>query len=429
MTHPLKDMIARREAGDNVGIASYCTGNTLVLEEALIRAKLTQHTVLIEATPNQVNQFGGYTGMTPADFKNMVLDLAEKVGTPKDLIILGGDHLGPLVWRDTPEAEAMENAKKLVYDFTYAGYQKLHLDTSMRVADDPEILPTETIAKRGVILYCECMKAFSKYKDEHPEAIKPVFIIGSEVPIPGGATDIKDTLAVTNPADFENTIAAYTSAFAEAGIPDAMDDVIGIVVQPGVEHGDSQVFYYNSEAAKDLTSALAKHDGIIFEGHTTDYQSSQCLKDMCRDGIAILKVGPSLTNAYREALFILAEIENELIDEAHRSNLIDICDEVMLADPSNWKDHYHGSEKELHLARKYSYSNRIRYYMGDEKIVAAIDKLFANLREHEIPMNMLHQFMPIQYQQIVDGNLTLDPKDLVMAQIAEVMKIYESATF
>ena len=100
----------------------------------------------------------------------------------------------------------------------------------------------------------------------------------------------------------------------------------------------------------------------------------------------------------------------------------------MLADPSNWENHYHGNEKELHLARKYSYSNRIRYYMGDEKIVAATDKLFANLREHEIPMNMLHQFMPIQYQQIVDGQLKNDPRDVVMAQIAEVMKIYEAAT-
>ena len=428
MTHPLKKMIEKREAGNLVGIPSYCTANEFVLEEALIRAKESGHEVLIEATPNQVNQFGGYTGMTPADFKNLVLNLAKKVDCPKDLIILAGDHLGPLVWRDEDEMTAMENAKKLVYDFVAAGYTKIHLDTSMRIASDPEILPTEVIAKRGVELYCECMKAYSKLKDAQPNALKPVFIIGSEVPIPGGATDVKDTLAVTEVADFENTIAAYTKAFADAGIPDAMDDVIGIVVQPGVEHGDSQVFYYNSEAAKNLTDALKQHKGLIFEGHTTDYQSPKCLANMCRDGIAILKVGPSLTNAYREALFILAEMENELIDESECSNLIKICDEVMLADPSNWESHYHGSEKEIALARKYSYSNRIRYYMGDPKILAAREKLFANLRAHEIPMNMLHQFMPIQYQQIVDGTLTPDPKDLTMSQIAEVMKIYESAT-
>lgn len=429
MTHPLKKMIQEREAGNLVGIPSYCTANEFVLEEALVRAKNTGHEVLIEATPNQVNQFGGYSGMTPADYKNWIYKIAEKIGTPRELIILGGDHLGPLVWRDEDEMTAMENAKKLVYDFAAAGYQKIHLDTSMRVASDPEILPTETIAKRGVVLYCECMKAYSKLKESDPDALKPVFIIGSEVPIPGGATDVLDTLAVTEVADFENTVKTYTDAFAEAGIPDAMDDVIGIVVQPGVEHGDSQVFYYNSDAAKNLTDALKAHKGLVFEGHTTDYQSPQCLKDMCHDGIAILKVGPSLTNAYREALFILAEIEKELIEPGGQSKFIEICDEVMLADPSNWESHYHGSEKEIALARKYSYSNRIRYYMGDPKIMAAREKLFANLREHEIPMNMLHQFMPIQYQQIVDGTLTPDPKDLTMSQIAEVMKIYEAATF
>lgn len=335
MEHPLKKMIARRMAGDNVGIASYCTGDKFVLEEALIRAKQNNREVLIEATPNQVNQFGGYTGMTPLDFKNMVYQMADVIGTPRDLVILGGDHLGPLVWRDKPESECMSNAKQLVYDFVAAGYQKIHLDTSMRVADDPEILPTETIAKRGVELYLECMRAFSKYKEQNPDALKPVFIIGSEVPIPGGATDVKDTLAVTEVSDFENTIAAYTSAFEEAGIADAMEDVIGIVVQPGVEHGDDQVFYYNSDAAKNLTDALKKHEGLIFEGHTTDYQSQKCLSDMCRDGIAILKVGPSLTNAYREALFILALIEDELIEEDKRSNFITVCDEAMLADPKN----------------------------------------------------------------------------------------------
>ena len=31
------------------------------------------------------------------------------------------------------------------------------------------------------------------------------------------------------------------------------------------------------------------------------------------------------------------------------------------------------------------------YYMGDERVMAAVDKLFGNLKKYEIPMNMLHQ--------------------------------------
>ena len=428
MKHPLQVMMENRRAGIRCGIPSYCTANELALEIALRRAKMLNKPVLIEATANQVNQFGGYTGMMPKDFYQLVLKMAQAIDLPENMIILAGDHLGPLTWQKLPEAEAMANSYELVYQYTRAGFTKIHLDTSMKVADDPEgLLSTETIARRGAMLYKAAMKGYEELKAEKPDAIRPVFIVGSEVPIPGGATEAEDTLAVTKPEAFLDTVNTYTRVWTEEGVGEGMKDVIAVVVQPGVEFGDEQVFDYNSEAAKELTAMLEQYPDFCFEGHSTDYQTPKCLYDMVTDGIAILKVGPALTFGLREALFALSKMEEELVPAEERANFIAKLEEVMLANPANWAKHYHGDERQLALCRKYSYSDRARYYIGQPEVVECMNKLFENLRKYTIPMNMLHQYMPQSYNRVRAGELKLDPRELAMDGVAQFMMDYEQA--
>ena len=426
--NPMQVMMERRRAGEKIGIPSYCTANELVIEEILLRAKETGIPALIEATANQVNQFGGYTGMKPADYYSFVLEMAKELGCPEELIILAGDHLGPLTWQNLPEKEAMANAEELVYQYTRAGFTKIHLDTSMKVADDPEgLLTTETIARRGVRLYQVCMKAYDDLLKEKPDAVRPVFIIGSEVPIPGGAQEEEDTLAVTKSEAFEDTVNTYKRMFKEADVEDGWKDVIAVVVQPGVEFGDGQVFLYNSEAAADLADKLKDYPEVVFEGHSTDYQSAQSLRAMVEDGICILKVGPSLTYAMREAVFALSMMEKELVPVEEQAYVIETLEHVMMDAPANWQKHYHGNLKELALARKYSFSDRARYYMGDKKVTAAIEKLFVNLRKYSIPMNMLHQYMPLQFDKVRTNELEMEPKALVQDAILQFLYDYEYA--
>ncbi len=155
----------KRREGIRCGIPSYCSANELVIEIALRRAKERNIPVLIEATADQVNQFGGYTGMKPADFYQMVLKMASDIGLPENMMILAGDHLGPLTWQKLPESKAMENSVELVYQYARAGFTKIHLDTSMKVADDPEgLLQTEVIARRGAKLYKAAMKGYEELK-------------------------------------------------------------------------------------------------------------------------------------------------------------------------------------------------------------------------------------------------------------------------
>lgn len=213
MKHPLQEMMDKRRQGIRCGIPSYCSANELVIEIALRRAKERNIPVLIEATANQVNQFGGYTGMKPADFYQMVLKMAKDIDLPENMMILAGDHLGPLTWQKLPEAEAMKNSVELVYQYARAGFTKIHLDTSMKVADDaPGLLKTEVIARRGAQLYKAAMKGYEELKAEKPDAMRPVFVIGSEVPIPGGATEAEDTLAVTSPDAFRDTVSTYSAS-------------------------------------------------------------------------------------------------------------------------------------------------------------------------------------------------------------------------
>ena len=427
----MRSILAKRKEGLKfVGIPSFCTANDLVIEACLKQAKRFDDYVLIEATANQVNQFGGYTGMKPADYRDFVYRIADNAGFPREKIILGGDHLGPLTWVDEPEKDAMEKAVTLVKLFVAAGYKKIHLDTSMRVGDDPrdEDLSDETIARRGAILYEACEEAYQELLKENPDEQRPAFIIGSEVPIPGGAQEVEDSLSVTKPEAVAKTLKTYEEQFEKRGIKDAFKNIIGIVVQPGVEFGDADFFRYDRAEARELTKAMEKYDNIVLEGHSTDYQPAEALKEMVEDGIAILKVGPALTFGIREGLFALSMMEKILVPEDKQAHFIEVMEETMMKNPKDWQKHYHGTDEQKALKRKFSFSDRCRYYFAQPEMQEAIKKLFKNMSEVEIPLSMLHQYMPYQYIKVRDGVLSMDPKDLAEDFVVHVIEDYNYAT-
>ncbi len=428
--NPMMNLIALRREGIPAGIPSYCTANEIVIEGVLEQAKRFGDSVLIEATSNQVNQFGGYTGMKPADYRDYVWRIADRIGFDRAKIILAGDHLGPQPFQGQPEAEAMANAEEMVRQYAAAGYTKIHLDTSMRVADDDrkEPLSDYTVASRGARLMHVAEAAWEELHRKDPSAVHPVYIIGSEVPIPGGAQE-KEEMQVTDPDAFAATVKAYKEVFAREGLSDKWQYVIAVVVQPGVEFGDADVHMYDRSDAKALCKRLKDFPELMFEGHSTDYQSPTALRQMVEDGVGILKVGPALTFAAREALFALCHIEAELIDEPEkRSHYIEVVEQVMTENPKNWQKYYHGTPKEQALKRAYSYSDRSRYYMVDPRIEEAMARLFSNLEGRDIPMGLLHQYMPLQYIGVRDGRLALSPRALVKDAVRIICEDYNYAT-
>src|SRR5436305_14262642 len=99
----LLDLIARHRAGERCGAFSVCSAHPLVIEATLLHTRRSGAPfALIEATSNQVNQDGGYTGMKPAGFRDFVHALADRTGLARERILLGGDHLGPNACQASP---------------------------------------------------------------------------------------------------------------------------------------------------------------------------------------------------------------------------------------------------------------------------------------------------------------------------------------
>ena len=106
-------------------------------------------------------------------------------------------------------------------------------------------------------------------------------------------------IAVTSPEDLRSTLDTFYKAFEARGLADAWKRVIAVVVQPGVEFADNTIIKYDAKMAEELIRYAKSLEGIVLEGHSTDYQPKAALDLMRRDGIAILKVGPALTFALR----------------------------------------------------------------------------------------------------------------------------------
>lgn len=427
----MKEIIRGQKNGIHSGIWSACTANRYVLETVIESAQANDDIVLIEATANQVNQYGGYTGMTPKTYRDIIYKITEKLRFPKENIILGGDHLGPLVWKHEPSETAMQKAAILIRDYVAAGFTKIHIDTSMYLGDDDPSrrLDASIIAARGARLCSVAETTFRDIEGSIPSVSEPVYVVGSEVPVPGGNRE-DEGIHITTAEDFKDTVTAYQTAFFQAGLGTAWDRVIACVVQPGVEFGHSMVHDYDRSKARNLVNALQLFPNLVFEGHSTDYQTPQSLRAMVDDGIAILKVGPALTFALREGLFALFGMETELYRNKPKvqcSNFMEVLDNVMIRNVTYWEHFYRGSAEEMHLARKYSYSDRCRYYLPDPEVQHAVDLMMNNLTNANIPISLVSQYMPIQYGKIREGLLRNDPECMLKDQIGECTEDYRQA--
>lgn len=425
------NIISQHKAGKPLGITSICSANFFVIKSAILNAKKFKQKLLIESTSNQVDQFGGYTGITPIQFRNFIHKISTDLEFPFEDITLGGDHLGPNRWQSELSANAMKKAKDLVSSYIQAGYTKIHLDTTIKCADDGDkLIPlsTDIIAERSAQL---CKVAEETFRNTPNKKELPVYVIGSDVPLPGGAKFGHNNLRITLASDVEETINLTKKAFYKYNLQDAWHRVVAIVVQPGVEFGDNSVIDYDRSKAIDLINLIEQKNNLVYEAHSTDYQKKDSLKKMVGDHFVILKVGPWLTFAFREAIFALSFIENELFKNRKsitQSNLIDVVENSMKNNPTYWANYYGSNENDNQIKRKYSYSDRIRYYWSQNKVNQAINILLKNLSEIRIPDTLISQFLPDEYFAIREGTISAMPEDLIHHKISKVIDFYNYAT-
>lgn len=401
-----KDYLRRK------GVYSICSSNPYVIEASIEFAKEKNDYILIEVTPHQVNQFGGYSGMTPEDFKNFVMKIIKEKGIEKDRVILGGDHLGPLPWQNEPSFSAMKKARDLIRAFIESGYKKIHLDCSIPLSDDPDILRPEKIAERERELLEVAEEIAKKYN------FKPVYVVGTDVPVPGGGEEE----GITSVEDFKIVLSVLRKHFKN--IPNIWDRIIGFVIMLGIGFDYEKVFKYERDKVKGILEEVRRED-LFVEGHSTDYQTKYALRDMVEDGVRILKVGPALTASFRRGVFLLSNIEDEFISEDKRSNIKRVVLENMLRDDKYWKEYYKNPER-LELDIWYNLLDRIRYYWEYEEIKLALNKLFENF-SRGVDMRYVYQYFYESYFEIREGKIKNDPKELVKNEIKKVLENYHYA--
>jgi D-tagatose-1,6-bisphosphate aldolase subunit GatZ/KbaZ len=428
MNEILHHLRADHLAGRRAGLFAVCSSHPAVLEAAIAAAREDGRPLLVEATANQVNQFGGYTGMAPQDFASSLAAMAAAQGLPREALLLGADHLGPYAWRSEPATAAMAKAAELARRCVEAGFTKIHLDTGFGCCDDPAPrLPPPEAAARAVALCRVCEAAAERRPSGAP---RPLYVIGTEVPLPGGALADPQGVDVTRPEDVAEFLALAESQFRKAGLEGAWERMLAVVVQPGVEFGDAGTARYDPLRARGLSSFHRDLPGIMtYEIHSTDFQPPGALARMVADHFILLKVGPGLTNAFREAVFALEEIETERLKsrpDAVFSNLRRTMEELMLQHPAHWRSHYQGSEAQCRRMRLYSRLDRIRCYWGYPRAQAALERLQRNLAP-AVPADLVERHFPDHRRLLTPGEAAVSPADLIGRRIRTVLGPYREA--
>lgn len=430
----LKKIISMYKEGIQRGIYSVCSANEFVIE-ALFEFNLNKDMhVLIESTANQVNQYGGYAGMTPQDFKNYIFTIAKRVGFPQQRIILGGDHLGPYPWRREGAQAAMEKAKVLIEQCIKAGYCKLHIDTSMILGDD-EFINDEIIAQRTAILINHAEDFLNTLDNSTGKVQKPLYVIGSEVPTPGGIiNNIKRGRETKHKAypDYVNMMEVFNIEFIKNNIEGIWENIIALVVDSGADFDSTNIYKYisNKNIINFKKYVCDKYPYLFFEAHSTDYQPRSLLRKMKEDGFIILKVGPALTFAFREAVFMLNILEKELMNyknlNAQFSHFIDILVKTMQDEPEHWNCYYKDYAKnEIDVLIRYGFSDRCRYYFDKKTVKESFLKLINNINNNYVPQFLVSQFFNEYYIKMKEDNIEkFKAEEVIKYRIKKVLEDY-----
>lgn len=404
----LTDIIARNRMGQGIGIPSWCTAHPQTLAAILHCYRDDVAPILIEATCNQVNQFGGYTGMTPADFVEFVRGIARAETVDPARLILGGDHLGPNPWKSEPATQAMAKARDMVAAYAAAGFSKIHLDASMVCGG--EVLAEPEMAARAADL---CAVA---------EAVAPGrlnYVIGTEVPAPGGEAAHHADLAVTTPEDTLRTHALHRAAFAARGLDAAFARVIGLVVQPGIDFGNDRIIAYDRCRAAPLAAAVRALGGPLYEAHSTDYQTPAALAALVQDHFAILKVGPELTFAFRQAVMALESLV--VLMGLTPSGVTAALLAAMHSRRGDWRDYVPPGQGEERLML-HGLSDRVRYYWPDPGVQSALARLMVTVAGAIPPPGLMAQVTG----RLVDADAA--PDTLIRRMVGAVVQKYRTAT-
>ena len=320
---PFLALVSERLTDGRAGVTSVCTAHPIVIEAALSLG--ASHG---QARPHrgdlQSGQPGGRlhrhdAGRFPRDSSR---PLRRASVFDPSRIILGGDHLGPNPWKHLPADEAMQRAKTMIDAYARAGFAKLHLDTSMGCAGEPAALArrSDRWARRRL--------GQSRGRRRGKRASLRFTSSAPKSPCREARSTRWTALEVTRPEAALRTVEVHQKAFSDAGLEAAFARAIGVVVQAGRRVRQRRSHSLQAREGGAPHGSVGEAAGLCLRSALDGLSAGGLLSTLwCRDGFAILKVGPWLTFALREALYGL-----DCIARVSRS-----CAERMTVSRRRWK--------------------------------------------------------------------------------------------
>ena len=341
-------------------LPSFCTANFDVIESIFYYCLINKFPCLIECTSNQVNQDGGYTSTTPKLFVKKINKLRKKIKLNQSQLFLGGDHLGPLPWKNNTNKTALKKSIKLINNFLNEKFDKIHIDTSIKCKND-QIINNEIIFDRT----CKILNSpIIKKKIDNK-----FLVIGTEVPLSGSDDDKK--VIITTIKKIKIEALKFQNLLVNLKLK---KKIFGLVIEPGMK-------YMNSSIKKPIFTKFlnkkkfSKANDFVFEAHSTDYQPKKILLNLVDNNFKFLKVGPELTYNYSRSLFFMNKIENKFF----KNPTSDIKKNILLSMKEKnkyWKEYYDKNNDILLLNSKL---DRSRYYLNTKNVENSIRILKNNV--------------------------------------------------
>jgi len=345
--------------------------------QAYIKIAKELNTPICFATSlNQVDRGGGYTGWTPIDFKNYVMDMAREysISTP---IILQLDHGGPWlkdehIAKKYSYEEALNDFLKSLELFIKAGFDVIHIDTTIDLESRDGYADVEVASKRTADLIMYSEEIASRY------GVKLEYEIGSDrwgyKPLEIVENFVSKAISMLRDRGFDINRLVF-------GVAD-----VGTKVCPGNR--------VDPVIVREFSSLMRRH-GLYLKIHSGDYLENP--GELPKNSVGGVNIGPMLAHimysTFKEILYEKLDKDRalELLEELN--NFIASSDKLAKYVS---KDLGEAEEYKLGLASRYIWSttkakefiDRISKIIGIDIEKLFIEKLAQTVKRYVIELNI-----------------------------------------
>jgi len=420
----LIDIMGTNRRGERKGIYAVTSRNSTVQEVYLQQALADGSPALFEISVDMTGSPGKNGKILPYDFIAKVKQIVVKVGFPPDRLFFGINGLNPSLWQGESVEHTLKKTGAFISDLVGLGFNILGIHAGISLKGDPvdQLLPQKVIIAREAALYQAAERAAAAVPDEK----KPLYVIDIH---PGqGMTEYQKK--VVRKEDVEIAVDRFSQTAAAAGLPEIKERLLAVRISLGPGYNGEKVIPFDSSLLKELGGCTYNSKGMMLEALQTDFQSRDMLDRLVNNHFALLSVGPELTYTLREALFSLAMMENETMigkPGVYLSNFIIELDRAMQSAPQHWQKYYTGNGFEQLIARKYSLYDRSRFFWEDKNVRKMKKRLYDNMVKYPVPLTVLRQFMPRQYERVTAGKIENKPDALVMDAVRCALRRYSCA--